>query len=355
MTLLAIVDTETNGLLTAKREKDGSVHPPLDKLHTITLILRDASDPNIPDRKISAADQKEYTPGNSSRGWERMNLIDAIKLIEQADIRVGHNWQDFDERAIKLVYPWYSPKEGSKIVDTLLLSRLIYPDIGRKGPNNHKLYPFEKKMHSLKAWGKRLGIYKGDYDGGWLYWSEDMQKYGEQDTEVLDVLFKFLWSKKPATTAIDLEHEFAAIIRRLESRGWCFDIEKAHTLLAELQTKEATLETSLISSFEEWWEYGRKANTNATAYGRKSYEFAEDDEDAEDEEEQARRRALWNSNKEYGEVVIPTKSRAVKQVGHPNVTEERVSPKTGNQLKPYIGPPKAHYICGHPYTPINRS
>lgn len=353
---VAIWDIESNGLLIHKREKDGTVTPPMDRVHCVAIIMleMEASGKFEVTRKVSAADQRGYHKGSEDRGWERMSIVDSLEVLAEADIRVAHNGQDFDERAIRKIYPWWKPKEGSTVLDTLLLSRLIYPDIAKRGPNGHKLFSFEKKMHSLEAWGKRLGEHKGDYKGGWATWSESMQVYMEQDAEVLVVLFRWLWGQKPATTAVQLEHQFAAVIRRLESRGIAFDIDKAHDLLAELNIKEAYLETSLINAFGEWWEFGKKANAKADTLKEGAKWDDEDDEDEEDLEAQAERKKAWLSAAEYGEVIIPTVGRAVKMVGFPDITVPRFSDATGKELKPYVGPPKMTYTQGWPYTPIKR-
>jgi hypothetical protein len=48
--------------------------------------------------------------------------------------------------------------------------------------------------------GLRLGVHKGDYNGGWAEWSEEMQGYMEQDVVVLK-LFQWLMAQKPAAEA----------------------------------------------------------------------------------------------------------------------------------------------------------
>jgi DNA polymerase I len=352
VTLIALYDTETNGLLEAKREKDGSVCPPLDKMHCLAFILKDMSltgSVSAP-RFISAS--VHYRDGDTpNRGWERMSVHSALALLATADMRVAHNGQDFDERAILRCYPDWKPKPGSKLIDTLLLSRLIYADIHRHGPNNHRLMPFEKRLHSLDAWGKRLGEHKGVYKGGWAEWSEDMQEYLEQDVVVLDKLFTWLWANKPDTTAVDLEHQFAAIIRRMESRGCTFDMEKAEGLLSELQVKAGRLEADLIGAFGEWWAPERRG---AKGDNIKASSSEEEDEDAEDEAEQEKRLAEFQKHQATAMMKVPTKSYRAKMVGFPDVTIRRYSEKTGKELKPYVGPPLIEYTAGDPYTPIKR-
>lgn len=346
MATIAFYDTETNGLLGAKVEKDGTVCPPLDRLHCVAIIQKEGAKED----RISAADQPSYSKGDSGRGWRRMGIVDALRLLEQADTRVTHNGQDFDERAIKRVYPWWQPKPGSIHIDTLILSRLIYPDIAKSGPNSYKLPPFLRGSHSLKAWGIRLGVHKGDYTGGWDRWSEDMQEYMEQDDVVLVSLFMWLMAQKPAAEASGIEHEFAAIIRRQESRGFGFDEPKALTLVADLRTRAATLEKELIEAFGEWWVYGKAANSQAKPVAQEP----EDDEDYEDEEVQEERRKQWEAREEWAAVVIPTVTRRTKMLGFPDITVTRFSPKTGKEIKPYVGPPLCEFTQGHAYTPIKR-
>ncbi len=54
--------------------------------------------------------------------------------------------------------------------DTLLLSKLFNPD--RIGG------------HSLEAWGKKLGCFKGNYND-WSHFTPEMLSYCKQDVEVL--------------------------------------------------------------------------------------------------------------------------------------------------------------------------
>jgi hypothetical protein len=75
-----------------------------------------------------------------------MGMVDALRYPRTADTRVAFNGQDFDEGvpptrpgAIPRVYPWWHPRRAPKLIDPLLLSRLIYPDIAKSGPNSYKL------------------------------------------------------------------------------------------------------------------------------------------------------------------------------------------------------------------------
>ena len=108
----------------------------------------------------------------------------ALSWLETADVLVGHNIIGFDIPVIKRLYPWFSP--DGIVIDTLILSRLYAPDLlgvdkkTKKIPN--KLYG----SHSLKAWGHRLGILKGDFNEttDWKEWSREMEDYCIQDVMV---------------------------------------------------------------------------------------------------------------------------------------------------------------------------
>jgi DNA polymerase I-like protein with 3'-5' exonuclease and polymerase domains len=330
----------------------------MDTIHTVTIIQVDISKPNWPIvRKISAANQRGYAKGSSGRGWDRMPIEDALRELEATPMRVGHNIQDFDERAIRLVYPWWG-QEKRRVLDTLIMSRFIYPDIHRNGPNRHKLFPHEARQHSVKAWGKRLGEEKKDYSDvckekgidPWAAWNEDMQDYGEQDTEVGFAIFKFLWAQKPASTAMDIEHEFAAICRRMESWGWAFNRSKAEDLLTELQIREAELETQMIGAFGQFYMPVKRGTTSDDL--KTSWREQEEDEDEDDEAVQATRYQQFLKARGESVMVVPTRTYQQKCIGLPDVTREVYSEKTGKRLKDYVGPPKVAITQGQAYSPV---
>lgn len=394
--LIAPYDIETNGLLEPKRDKNQAItEPAMDRVHGVCFALMDGKFNVL--RWISAADQPGYekgtfhytlpgrvdgegfpvrtvfeplgfTPPAEATVWERMPIVDALELLATADIRVAHNGQDFDERAIKLVYPKLWPPKRGKLLDTLLLSRVTYPDIHRTGPNKHKLFSFEQRMHGVQAWGKRLGVHKGEYTDWckkhgidpWAQWREEMQAYNEDDVIVLIAILKWLWAQKTDQRAVDLEHEFGSIIRRQERHGWAFDKAEAEDLLTELQIKEANLELGLIGQFGSWWAPVRRGKSGAEDDLKAAWKDQDEDEDEEDDQEQGKRKAKFKGafahmvQQAENYRVIPTASRSVKMIGFPDITVPQFSEKTGKELKPYIGPPKQHYTQGHPYTPIQR-
>ena len=143
-----------------------------------------------------------------------------------------------------------------KIHDTLLLSRLVWSDLKNndfKFVKKHTDFPMKLiGSHSLKAWGLRLSNHKAEYTGGFDNWSDEMQKYCEQDTYANLTLYNKIMSKVPSLESIELEHEFARIIRAMEDHGFHFDETKAMALLAKLQKRKAELEGKLQKAFQPW-------------------------------------------------------------------------------------------------------
>ena len=160
----------------------------------------------------------------------------------------GHNVLCFDLPALKKLYPDFTPI--GKVLDTLTLSRLIWPNLAEidydklrhaKVPSD-PYFHFPSKLvgsHSLRAWGFRLGVLKGDFSEttDWQEWSEAMCSYNRQDVVVTKALYDLICKQHYSEEAIDLEHQFQKIIFKQEQNGFPFDERKASeyysTLCAE--------------------------------------------------------------------------------------------------------------------------
>ncbi|MEF2052974.1 DNA polymerase [Pseudomonas aeruginosa] len=225
--------------LIADCETDGLLHQ-LTKLHS--LCLKDVDTGTL----YSCADQPGYIP-----------IADGVRMLMEADQVIFHNGIKFDAPAIQQVYPWFNlPIE--KMRDTLVLTRLIWPEIGdrdtgliRKGKLPGKL----RGSHSLEAWGYRLGVYKGEFGktSDWQVWTPEMQTYCEQDVEVTDALWKKIQSKEVAERAVELEHWFAFIIGLQERHGFAFDTQAAAALYTTLVAEREKLDAELKGAFRPWY------------------------------------------------------------------------------------------------------
>ena len=240
-----IFDIETNGLL----EKTTKIH---------SLVIYDTET----DKLISCANTigKDYFSYCDLEKVRQENngfnsIAYGLVLLQEADEISGHNIVKFDIPVIQKLYPSFEPK--GKIFDTLLVSKLAYPDIDEIDDRNIRKGKYPAKIrgkYSLKAWGYRLGELKGTYneqEDCWLEWSLDMQRYCEQDVMVTKKLYNLLKSKNISTEAIELEQEFARIIGEQEQRGVCFDFDKAVDLQGDLYQQKYEIEKQLKQVFKD--------------------------------------------------------------------------------------------------------
>lgn len=188
--------------------------------------------------------------------FDKEEVTEGVELLAQADVVVGHNIINFDIPVIQKFFPWFQP---AKIVDTLVWTRLVYPDIKdidiglfKKGRIPGELIG----RHSLEAWGHRLGEYKDDFGKttDWQEWSQEMSDYCEQDVRVTKKLFEKLRQKGVSEEALKLEHDVAHIIKRQVDNGFPFDVEKAEALYVKLLSRREELEKKLVDTFGSWYE-----------------------------------------------------------------------------------------------------
>lgn len=112
------------------------------------------------------------------RGYKPHEWEDYLRDLSTYDIVVGHNIIDYDLPTLAKLFG--DNFKINKVFDTLVLSRMLEPD--RLGG------------HSLKSWGKALGILKGDYGDAegedvWETFNEDMFVYCERDVDVTVTLY----------------------------------------------------------------------------------------------------------------------------------------------------------------------
>ena len=154
------------------------------------------------------------------------------------------------------------------------MARVLWADIKDADFRRRERGEFPANLigkYSLEAFGHRLGLHKGSYDGPWERWSREMQDYMDQDVRVTVRLWNKALLRISATGAadpipfsdecIELEHEVARIIGRQEKWGFAFDGASAQRLYAELVQKRCDLERDLKAIFPPWFR-GREIGTN---------------------------------------------------------------------------------------------
>ena len=152
--------------------------------------------------------------------FDPSQIDEGIKLLEKADILIGHNIVGFDIPVLKkLTNISFKDK---KVIDTLVLSRLANP---------------ERDGHSLKAWGFKLNYHKGLMEeADFTEYSEKMMEYCINDVELNALVFNTVLNELDGFDGrcIKIEHEVADILKKQENHGFLFNVAKADKLLATL-------------------------------------------------------------------------------------------------------------------------
>ena len=218
-----VIDIETNNLLSNMLDYSSLPYKLNNDARLWCIVVRD----------VDTDDVKELVSENGSS----ITKDDLQRILSDCSELIGHNAIKFDLLALKLFgvldydigYLDQSDKlfgKDIKVTDTLVRSRLLNPD--RKGG------------HSLGAWGKVLGDFKGDFHDFSKY-SESMLEYCIQDTKVTSLIFDKLekeyqgyigWKK-----AEKMENKLADIAIRRETYGFWFDKEKAIACVEDLTVK----------------------------------------------------------------------------------------------------------------------
>ncbi len=202
--------------------------------------------------KIHCLVIKGINPGETWKfigGTEHEEIEDGLLFLENADAICGHNILRYDIPVIEKLYPWW--KRPALIRDTIVCTRLIWPNL-KELDFKHKTGLGGK--HSLDAWGKRIGEYKGNFKGPWDTFTQEMLDYCVQDVEVTAKLWERIKSKNFSEEAIQLEHDFSEVMRLQEHHGFRFDVKKAHELHATLGQRRLVVERELQAIFPGWYE-----------------------------------------------------------------------------------------------------
>ena len=178
---------------------------------------------------------------------------EALAFMDKAKTLIGHNVIDYDLRVMKKLYD-YTYK--GKVIDTLVYSRTVWPDVKEIDFKLNKRGNFPQKLigsHSLKAWGYRLGELKGDYNSGsesFAAYTPEMLDYCIQDTMVTSKLYRKILDKNFSQEALDLETEIHTLLLEQQEHGFDFNVEEAQALYSRLAQRRSDIEDELVSTFE---------------------------------------------------------------------------------------------------------
>lgn len=215
-----VIDIEANGLNELLLDSKGNPVKAGNVIHCVVT------------QDVDTGTVYQFTPFN-------MNELKAH--LEKATMLIGHNILGFDITMLERHLGWL-PK--CKVWDTLIVSKLMYPDI-----NNHPIGD-----NSLESWGKYLGNNKMDYTGGWEDYSETMLEYCTQDVR----LGKDIWlrqdewvKKNNYGKVVQFEHMVSEVLRRQTICGFNFDLDEAYKLHQELLVEKVGIEDEMRKVFPD--------------------------------------------------------------------------------------------------------
>jgi DNA polymerase I len=196
-------------------------------------------------RDVDTNEYKVYRPNEMKK---------AIAHLKKATVLIGHNIIGYDIPVFKKLFNF---EPTAELFDTLVASRTIWPNIAERDFIMRKRllkmgkdYPANLiGSHSLKAWGYRLGEFKGEWTD-WSQFSEPMLEYCVQDTVVTKLLFERIMAKGFSDEAIRLEHRIHTALLEQQERGFPFDIPAATALFGTIAERKNALHETLVSTFE---------------------------------------------------------------------------------------------------------
>jgi hypothetical protein len=154
----------------------------------------------------------------------------AIDLINQADVIVGHNISGHDKPLLDRFYPNLIKWDGKIIIDTYLESCLLYPD------NLHG--------HSLEAWANKLGLPQSKVQiDDWSKFTANMGTRCKTDVEINEAVYKHFngtWVREEQQVEC-LEVIIAEIQAYQELHGVAYDRDGAVTLMEDMKRLQGAL------------------------------------------------------------------------------------------------------------------
>lgn len=193
---------------------------------------------------LSCADQEGYIP-----------IREGLAVLSQAEKVYFHNGIKFDYPALRKVYPSWD-MDRSRIRDTYTIAAMRFAHIKDDDFKRAAKGQFPKKLagqHSLKAWGYRLGILKGDFqygaEGALAQWTPELQAQCEGDTAVTKELVLRIRKAGVSNEAIEIEHALAWYLAAQERNGVPFDMEKAIALQAKLSARREQIAEQMRVEF----------------------------------------------------------------------------------------------------------
>ena len=184
------------------------------------------------------------------RTYDPTQIAEALQVLESADKIGGHNVMAYD---LPVLMKLYNFNYYGQVFDTLVASRLIWPNMKEKDMLKRTVDNKSIGSHSLKAWGQRLKFHKGDFgeqDEAWDTYSPEMLEYCIQDVALNVKLYELILSKEYPEEPMRLEHEMNKLLLNQQAAGFPFDVKAALKLYTMLSTRKLEIETKLVDTLE---------------------------------------------------------------------------------------------------------
>jgi len=201
------------------------------------LTLNSKGVPNTEAKRVLCAATK--VPNQEPILWLENQMPCLIKYLAGFDVIIGHNIYGYDFPVMRRLHKMAKPK---CIVDTLIISKLMYPDI-----NNHAIGD-----NSLGAWGRYLKFPKMDYTGGWEQYSDEMGTYCMQDTRLGEAIYnaqkKFIADNR---SVVAFEHRVSEVLMEQVCAGFNYDISAGEKLYQDLTLEKLGIEDEMRQIFPD--------------------------------------------------------------------------------------------------------
>jgi DNA polymerase I-like protein with 3'-5' exonuclease and polymerase domains len=199
--------------------------------------------------------------------YTQSNINDALDILENSEVLIGHNIIQFDIPVLEKFYP--SRKFTHNVLDTFNLSCIVFP---------------QRQKHSLEDWGKDLGFEKFNPMTGkeytdeewkerkktkneaWDKYTSEMGAYCQQDVRVTELV---LWQcnvDEIPKSVIGLSNKFSWCISQQVINGHKIDTENLLKLNAQIEQDEVVAANELLSKLPSFTDYTfkvyKRANKN---------------------------------------------------------------------------------------------
>jgi DNA polymerase-1 len=205
------------------------------------------------------ATDSKWRYGHPGYPWKQIDgtIEDLILKLIESDEVWGHNIISYDipaldklhSKAMKEFHARFDGLEGLAVMDSMVICRVIWSDIasmdyenlakgaielpGVKGSKEYKKAVAQLVgSHSLRAWGYRLGYYKGNAEGevDFAVASQEMLEYCDRDIMLNVKLIRMIEAKDPVWFSLWLEHQFYVYLEMQQEWGVGFDVKFANFL-----------------------------------------------------------------------------------------------------------------------------